>query len=209
MAFCTSCGAQVSDTSQFCTKCGKPLPVAAPANLSTPTAVGGVGTTTAGPPRGGSNALTIAVIIIAVVIGLGLIAAGITAAVVHRIARHSRVTTTHGGTRVETPFGTIQTSTDAATLSAALKDDMYPGATVDEGGSDVNMGGKHVISANLATSDPPDKVADYYKQKHPDSITSDAEGKHTLVSKIGSNMLSLTIDGEGGKTRIHISRITR
>jgi len=205
MAFCTSCGAQVSDTSQFCTKCGKPLPAVA-ASVA-PTAA--PGTVAGAPSGGGSNALTIAVIIIAVVIALGLVAAGITAVVVHRIARHSRVTTTEGGARVETPFGTVQTTNDAAKMASALGDDMYPGATLNEGGSDVNMGSRHIVSANLSTSDSPEKVADYYKQRHPRSIVTEAEGKHNLVYKDNGNMLTVAIEGEGGRTLIHISRIFR
>ena len=206
MAFCTSCGAQVSDTSRFCTKCGKPLPpVAAPAPIQP-----GVPVTAAGvPPRGGSNAVTIAVIIIAVVVALGLVAAGITAVVIHKIARHSRVTTTQGGAKVETPFGTIQTTTDAGKLSGALKDDMYPGATMNEGGSDVNMGGRHIVAANLSTSDSADKVADYYKQKYPQSIRTEAEGKHSIVYKDDGQMVSIAIEEEGGRTLIHISRISK
>jgi len=208
MAFCTSCGAQVSDTSQFCTKCGKPLPAAPAPPMTAPSLATGTPAAVS-PPRGSSHALTVVLVIIAIVVALGLIAAGITAAVVHHIARHSRVTTTAGGARVETPFGTIQTTNDTGKIAASLGDDMYPGATVNEGGSDVNLGGKHIVTANLATNDPPDKVADYYKQRYPSSISSQSEGKASIVHKDGGNVVSIAIENEGGKTLIHISRITR
>ncbi|MBV9609672.1 MAG: hypothetical protein JO187_08955, partial [Acidobacteria bacterium] len=161
------------------------------------------------PTAGGSNALKIALIIIAVVVGLGIMGAIIAGIAVHRIARHSRVITTDGGAKVVTPFGTVQTTTDVSKISGALGGDVYPGASMSEGGSDVNMGGRHVVSANLSTSDSPDKVADYYKQKYPRSIITDAEGKHSIVYKDDDRMVTIAIEPEGGRTLIHISRISR
>ena len=95
-------------------------------------------------------------------------------------------------------------------MASALGADMYPGATtVGEGASDVNIAGKHIVSANLSTTDSPEKVADYYKQKYPRSLITEAEGKHNIVYKDGQTMLTIAIEGEGDKTMIHISRISR
>ena len=138
---------------------------------------------------------------------LGVAAAGFMA---WRIAQHSRIHNRDGNVRVETPFGTMNTTTDPNEAARDIGVDLYPGAEVVKGTSaNVSFGGMRSAGAEFVTSDPAAKVADFYKSKFPDARFVSSEGNHyTIVSSQNKNILSINIEERDGKTRIHISRVT-
>jgi hypothetical protein len=202
MAFCNSCGATLDAGAKFCNKCGTTQPTAAPSS-STPVAM----TSTA--PKSNS-ALKIILIVVAVIVGLGILGVGVASFVAYRIATHTRVHNRDGNVRVETPFGTVQTSTDPDEAARNLGIDVYPGAQVVKGSSsNMNMGNMHTASAEFESSDPVSSVAEFYKSKLPGANVISSAGDHySIISTDKKNMLTINIEPRDGKTRIQIARVS-
>jgi hypothetical protein len=201
MAFCNSCGATLASGAKFCTKCGTTQPTTA-SSAAVPAPTAGAAAQ--------SNALKIILIVVAMIVGLGILGVAGAGFVAWRIARHSRVNSRDGNVRVETPFGTVNTTTDPTEAARNIGIDLYPGAEVVKGTSaNVNFGGMHSASAEFETSDPAASVADFYKSKFPDARLISSEADHyTIVSNHNKDMLSVSIESRNGKTRIHVARVT-
>jgi hypothetical protein len=161
-----------------------------------------------------SSALKIILIVVAVIVGLGILGIGVVSfigyRVAHRIASESRVRNRDGNVRVETPFGTMQSTTDPEEAARDLGIDSYPGATVVKGTtSKMNMGNMHTAAADFETSDAPSAVADFYKSKVPGANVISSEADHyAIISTDKKNMLTISIEPKDGKTRIHIARVS-
>jgi flagellar basal body-associated protein FliL len=205
MAFCNSCGATLDGGARFCTKCGATQPGAASAAVA-PVFTGAAPATA---PKN-SNALKIILIVVAVVVGLGILGIAAVSFIGYRIASHSRVRNENGNVRVETPFGTVNTSNDPDEAAHNLGVDVYPGSEVVKGTtSNMNMGAMHTATADFDSSDAPSAVADFYKSRVPNANVVSSTGDHyAIVSTDKKNMLSINIEPKNGKTRIHIARVS-
>jgi hypothetical protein len=205
MAFCNSCGATLDGGARFCTKCGATQPGAASAAVA-PVFTGAAPATA---PKN-SNALKIILIVVAVVVGLGILGIAAVSFIGYRIASHSRVRNENGNVRVETPFGTVNTSNDPDEAARNLGVDVYPGSEVVKGTtSNMNMGAMHTATADFDSSDAPSAVADFYKSRVPNANVVSSTGDHyAIVSTDKKNMLSINIEPKNGKTRIHIARVS-
>jgi zinc-ribbon domain len=207
MAFCNSCGTALGAGAKFCLKCGAPAPAgAAPAASSQPP------TATAAPaaPAQSSGALKIILIVLAVIIGLGILGAGTAAYFVHRAVSKFHMENKDGNVHVETPFGSVESTQDPNEAARNVGVELYPGATVAKDGSaNMTIGGMHTASVELDTSDPPSAVNDFYKSKFPNASVMSAQGDHyTLMTGDKNNMTTITIEPRDGMTRIHIAKIT-
>src|ERR1700687_105625 len=120
MAFCNSCGATLDGGAKFCNKCGTTQPGTASV---TPVFTGSLATA----PKN-SGALKIILIVVAVVVGLGILGIAAVSFVGYRIAKHSRVHNENGNVRVETPFGTVNTTTNPDEADRHPGGDGFPGA---------------------------------------------------------------------------------
>jgi len=205
MAFCNSCGATVTDGTKFCNKCGLPIPAApstpavtAPAPLAPP------------PSKGGSSALKIILIILAVIFGivlLGMVTCGI---VIHRIAKSAHVSP-NGEVKVETPFGSMETSQDPAQAAKDLGVEIYPGAVAQKNGTaTMSFGNMHTVTASFESSDSVDKVCDFYKAKFPSSAMTTSDQSHcTIMSGDQLNMTTITVQASGDTTKLVIAKVTK
>jgi hypothetical protein len=206
MAFCNFCGATLDGGAKFCTKCGATQPIgkAPSTTLSAPAPIA----TTPAPQN--SSALKIILIAVAVIVGLGILGIAAVSFIGYRIASHTRVHNRDGNVRVETPFGTLQSTTDPELAARDLGIDSYPGATVVKGTtSKMNMGNMHTAAADFETSDSPSTVADFYKSKVPGANVISSESDHyTIISTDKKNMLTINIEPKDGKTRIHIAKVS-
>jgi len=205
MAFCNSCGATLDAGAKFCNKCGTTQAgTASGAPVFTPAA------TAAGTPQKSGGALKVILIVVAVIVVFGILAVGAFSFFAYRIARHSRVHNENGNVRVETPFGTVNTTTDPDEAARNLGIDSYPGATVVKGTtSDMTLGNMHTASADLETGDPVSTVAEFYKSKVPNANVVSSTGDHyAIISTDKKNMLTINIESKNGRTRIHITKIS-
>ncbi|MGA9800473.1 MAG: zinc ribbon domain-containing protein [Terriglobales bacterium] len=204
MAFCNSCGATLDGGAKFCSKCGTTQPVNVTATRVNPP------TTAPRTAPQNNNALKIILIVVAVVVGLGILGIATVSFIGYRIARHSRIHNENGNVRVETPFGSVNTTTDPQEAARSLGLDAYPGAEVVKGStSDLAMGNMHTTTADFETSDPVSTVADFYKSKVPNASVVSSSGDHfSLISTDKKNVLTIIIEPKNGRTRIHISKIS-
>jgi len=207
MAFCNSCGATLDDGAKFCTKCGATQP-GAPAASATPVFTPAAGT--AGTPQKNGSALKIILIVVAAVVILGILGIGAVSFIGYRIAKHSKIHNEDGNVRVETPFGSVNTSTDPDDAARNLGIDLYPGAEVVKGTtSNMTMGTMHTATADFETSDAVSTVGEFYKSKLPNANVVSTTGEHyAIISTDKKNMLSINIEPKDGKTRIHIARVS-
>jgi hypothetical protein len=211
MAFCNSCGAALNPGTNFCNKCG--AAVAAPASIpaATPTAAAPAMPAPPPPPKGGNSALKIILISVAVIIVIGVLAVASLSFFVYHVAKNSKVHQEGDNVKVETPFGTVETSQDPEKVTKDLGVDIYPGAEAQKNGtSSVSFGAVHTVTATFTSSDSLDKVCTFYKSKFPNAMTTTSDqSRCTIVSNDQKNMITINIEGSGEATRIQITNVSK
>lgn len=184
--FCAKCGAEVPPYQQSCSACGAPAaaagaaytpvepapfqPVASQQSTYQPAASQPAPyPPAAAPAKSGSSALKIILIVIAIIVGIFVLGAGIVGYGVWRVAHSIHVS--GSGDNAHVTFsapgggGTISANT-AETFSAAdLGTDIYPGATAGKGSMRMTLPTGSWVSAVFVTSDSKDQVVSYYKSK--------------------------------------------
>lgn len=202
MAFCNSCGATLNPGTKFCNKCGAAVPAGA-ATTGIPS--------TAPPPTGGSSALKVILIVVAVIVLVGILGIATVGIIGYRIARSSRISQNGDHVKVDTPFGSVETSKDPDLAAKDLGVDLYPGAEVQRNGaSSVSMGSVHTVTAVFETSDAPDKVCTFYKSRFPGAMVTTSEQNHcTIVSNDKKNMITINIEASGDNTKLQITNVSK
>jgi signal peptidase I len=201
MAFCNSCGSSVEAGARFCPKCGAPAASPAPSSaVPLPPA----------PPAKSSSALKIILIVVAVVVVVGIIAMGSFAFMVHHIVSRSHVETLQDGSvKVDSPFGTVESTQDPNQAARNVGVDVYPGATLRKNGSaSVAFGSIHSATAEFESDDPVASVAAFYGSKYPAANVTSSGERTTILAGDKGNMTTIVIEPQGGKTRIHVAKIT-
>jgi len=200
MAFCNSCGATLEPGARFCPKCGATVPMPVPIPAAVPS--------TAAPSQQGSGTLKIILVIVAVIIALGVLGIGTMVFVVRRIAHNSHIQNRDGNVRVETPFGTVQSTNNPDEASHNLGIDPYPGARVLKGNTAI-IGGMHTVEAEFETDDSAEKVMAFYSSKLPNAnVTTKDQNHYSIVSTDNNNLITITIQPEDNKTGIKIASVT-
>ncbi len=203
MAFCNSCGAQLADGTKFCSKCGAAV-----------TGVPAAGQPIApGPPpsQRSSSALKIILIIAGVFVLiciLGMVTCGL---VFHRLAKNSRVSQRGDDVKIETPFGSVDTTNDPQKVADELGVDIYPGAQVQKNGTAaVGFGSLHTVTAIFQSSDSVEKVCDFYKEKFPGAnVSSSDQNRCSIISGDKGNSTTITVEPNGDGSRLTIVRLTK
>lgn len=209
MAFCNSCGSNLAPGAKFCTKCGavitgtstSPAPVAASLSIGPGPAA----------PKTGSSAMKIILIVVAVVVILGILGVATLAVIGIHIARRTHVTQDGNRVKVETPFGSVDTSKDPQQIAKDLGVDIYPGAQPQSDGSVITtFGGVHTVAVSLISSDPVDKVCNFYRSKFPNPMSSTSTENHcSIVSTDQGNIVTITIEPRDSSTKIQISSVNK
>ncbi len=204
MAFCNSCGAPLTAGTSFCNKCG----AAITAGLTAPVV------TLPAPPLpapGSSSALKTVLIIIAVVVCLGILAIATVGIIGYHFAKSSHVTQEGDHVKVESPFGTVESSKDPEQAAKDLGVDVYPGAQAQKNGAaSVSFGNMHTVAANFESSDSVDKVCAFYKSKFPNSTVNTSDQNHcTIVSTDQKNMITINVQASGDTTNFQITSVSK
>src|SRR5580765_663196 len=176
MAFCNKCGTTITQGTRFCSKCGAPI-LASGFATSTPAASASTTnqpTPPAQPPQqGSSNALKIVLIIVGAVLIIGVLGLGALTFVGLRVAKHTHVKQEGEHVKVETPFGTVESTKDPEQAAKDLGIEIYPGAEVRQNGAaSATVGSLHSVNAEFESDDPVDKVCSFYKSKFPNATVS-------------------------------------
>ncbi|HEY1678156.1 MAG TPA: zinc ribbon domain-containing protein [Candidatus Sulfotelmatobacter sp.] len=219
MAFCNSCGATLTDGTKFCSKCGAAVtaPVVAATSGFTPVTAAPVTPVAVTPPPssgGGGGALKVILIILGILVLLGILGGGAAIYGVYRVkqaVKNSRVHQDGDDVKVETPFGTMQSTKDPDQAVKDLGVDVYPGAEVQkEGASSATFGSIHTVSAKFESSDSMDKVCSFYKEKFPSAMsTSSDTNRCTIVSNDQKNMVTIHIEPNGDGSKFQITSVNR
>jgi hypothetical protein len=206
MAFCNSCGAVLNDGTKFCNKCGATV-AAAP---SVPV-VAATASPAAPPPTGGSSALKIVLIVIAVIVVGGVLIVGAFSFFVYRVAKGAHVSQHGDHVKVDSPFGSVETSKDPEQAAKDLGVDIYPGAEVQkDGASSASFGSIRTVTAIFESNDSLDKICTFYKTKFPNAVATNSEQNHcTIVSNNRGNMVTINIEANGDTSKIQITTVTR
>lgn len=206
MAFCNSCGAAVESGTKFCSKCG--AAVSAPGTAPVATAPGAVAPGV--PPKQGGSAVKIILIVVAVLVGLGIIGIGTVSYIGYRIAKSSHVTERNGKVSIDSPLGSMEANGDAEDAAREIGIDLYPGATPKKNGSvTMTIAGVHTTTAVLETSDSASKVAEFYRSKLPNANYTSQGDIYSMYSGGKDDMTTVTIQGQGDMTTIQLTRVSK
>lgn len=214
MAFCNSCGTSLDPGTRFCNKCGAAVLASTPVpNAASPAMAGStvpVGTVPA-PAAQGGGALKVILIVVGVIVLLGILSVASVGFFAWRVARHAHVHQDGNNVKVDTPFGSVETTQDPDVAARNLGVDLYPGAEVQKNGSaTASFGGVHTSTLNSESSDSVDKVASFYKAKFPNAMVSSSDsGRCTIISNENKTMITINIEARGDKTKIMISKVSR
>lgn len=219
MAFCNSCGTSITQGTRFCSKCGAPIlasgfSTGSPATPTQPTPSAASGTNPSSPPPAApqnNSALKIVLVVVGVVIVIGALGMGVLTMVGLHIARNSRVRHEGDHVKVETPFGTVESSKDPDQVAKNLGIDIYPGAQVQkDGAASASFGNLRTVNATFQSSDSVDKVRSFYKSKIPNATVSTSDEHHcTIVSNATPpNVFTINVEPNGGGSKFQISSVT-
>jgi len=197
MAFCNSCGSTLTDGSQFCSKCGKSVGTPAPVPVAA--------------PPGGNSALKIVLIVVAVIVGLGIVGIVTVSVVAYKVAKNAHVTQEGDHVKVETPFGSVETSKDADQAARNLGVDIYPGAEVrQEGAAIATVGSIRTVTAGFSSDDSADKVCAFYKSKFPNAnVKSSDQNRCTIVNRDDKNVTTINVEGGDDSSTFQIASVTK
>jgi hypothetical protein len=190
MAFCNSCGAQLAEGTKFCGKCGAGI-TGAPA---APQAIA------PGPPPSSesSSALKMVLVIVGVIVLIGVLGVATIGIIGYRIAKSSKVSQKGENVKVETPFGSMETSTDPQKTAEDLGIEIYPGAEVEKTGTaSVTLGSFRTISANFESNDSVDKVCDFYRSKVPNATVQNSDKSQCSIVATGEGSTTITAHSSG------------
>ncbi|SRR5579872_4923810 len=217
MAFCNSCGTSITQGTRFCSKCGAPIlasgfPSSTPAGATqpSPTTPSSIPPSATPAPQN-NNALKIVLIVIGVIIVIGALGIGVLTVVGLHIAKNTRVHHEGDRVKVETPFGTVESSKDPDQVAKNLGIDIYPGAEVQkDGAASASFGNLRTVNATFESSDSVDKVCSFYKSKFPNASVSTSDENHcTIVSNaVPPNVITINIEPNGGGSKFQISSVT-
>ncbi len=192
-SFCAKCGSAISDNQQSCPSCGAAAAIQGAAPAST-----------------GSSTLKIILIVVAIIVGLAILGLGALGYIGYRIAKSAHVDPS-GRITMNTPAGTF-ISTPIDNVSAAdLGVDIYPGAQSTRGSLKMEMPNGSAITGVFLTSDSPDQVLAFYKDKLGSAAhVSSFFGNTTMRLSVNPQefiqvRISANSKLDNGKTRIMIS----
>jgi hypothetical protein len=214
MAFCNSCGANLAPGTRFCSKCGAAIlastlpPAVSPAATSP---VQPVVPAVPVPPAQGGGALKVVLIVVGVVALLGVLSVASIGFIGWRFAHNAHIHQDGNNVKVDTPFGSVETTKDPAEAAKNLGVDIYPGAEImQNGAASATFGGVHTASLTSETSDSVDKVSSFYKSKFPNAMVSSSNANHcSIISNDNKTMITINIEGRGDRTKIQITRVSR
>jgi len=214
MAFCNKCGTEINQGTRFCSKCGAPI-LASGFQTSSPDPLPAASPQTPvplqPPSQGGGNALKIVLIIVGVILVIAVLGLGTLTFVGLRIAKHTHVKQEGEHVKVETPFGTVESTKDPDQAAKDLGIDIYPGAEVRKNGAaSSTLGNLHTVNAEFESSDSADKVCIFYKSRFPNATVSTSDQDHcTIVSTAPPNVITINVDSEGDGSRFQISSVKK
>jgi hypothetical protein len=154
--------------------------------------------------------LKIVLIVIAVVVGLGVLGAGAVGFMAWRVSKSMTVNNNGNGVSFSVPGGSTISAGDSTATDAELGVPAYPGATREKGGLNMSSASASMIMAHFSTSDSPSQVVDFYKSKMGAGAVAVSTGNGTVLNSGGpdTDRIMVTVGpgsgADAGKTTIVI-----
>jgi len=150
----------------------------------------------AAPPKQGSSALKIVLIIVAIFVGIGLLGAAVVGYGVYKVAKAVK----------------MSANSSEPVTSGDLGVAIYPGATQGKGTLRMTIAGKAMVTANYQTSDSKDQVLAFYQSNlGPQAqIATNANGGTLILNRSSGDSVTVTVAQNpgmhDGQTQIVIVR---
>jgi hypothetical protein len=167
------------------------------------------------PAKSGGGAMKIILIILGIFAFLILLVVCGLAYACHRVKQAIQVDSKTGATSMSIPGMSMSADSGMKFTSSELGIDIYPGAEPAKSGNmRMNIAGSSVVSASFLTSDPKEKVVDFYKDKLGSNSSSMDFGESAILTmkKSDTDSVSVTITQQAnqnnGQTQIHIQHTT-
>jgi len=150
-------------------------------------------------------------IVVAVVVAFGILGIATLGIIGVHIARRAHGFRDGTHVKVETPFGTVDTTKDPQQVAKNLGVEIYPGAqTQAEGAASTSFGDVHTASASFLSNDSLQKVCGFYKSKFPNAmVTTSDQNRCTVISNDPKNVITVVIEPSGGSTKIQITNVSK
>jgi hypothetical protein len=168
----------------------------------------------AAPASSGPSALKIVLIVVAIIVGLGVLGVGIVGYTFYRAVHGMHVTTSGSGENAKMtmslPGGTISANTAETFTASDLGTDIYPGATAGKGSMRMTMPTGSWVTAIFVTPDSKDQVVSFYKARLGSevSVYDSADSAVISVQKGKQESIIVTVTANkaeyNGKTQIAI-----
>ena len=228
--FCTRCGSPVGDELSFCMNCGAQVaappsspevrqPVAASPTATGPTSASAA-TPTAAPAKKTSPVVKIVLVVVAFFAFITVAGIGACVYIGYRakraVERTIQMDESGKSLKIQTPQGEIKLGEHPAKEGDTVAGvPIYPGATALEGGGQFSLGDKFQIGGqDFLTTDPVDKVVDFYKEKYGSKLSiAENAGHYRLAIEsadeqhAGVATIDVFEDEQSGKTKITIAHM--
>jgi hypothetical protein len=140
----------------------------------------------AAPPAtsGGTSALKIILIIVGVLVFLVVMVVAVIGYGVYRVHKAIHMDSTTGAMTANVPGFAMNADSGMKFTADELGTDIYPGAEPSKSGNlRMKIAGSSVVSATFLTSDPKEKVVEFYKSKLGANSTSMDFGPSALLTE--------------------------
>jgi hypothetical protein len=197
---CTRCGAALITGSSTCIACG--APVNASGGIVAPIQP-------VAPTSSGSSAVKIILIVVAIFVGLGMLAVACFGFIAWRVSRSVHVSN-DGQVTLSTSAGSFSANSTKTYTAAELGTDIYPGAVGGKGGLKMDLPTGSMVTGIFVTSDSKEQVVAFYKGKlGSEASVIDSDNSAVIqVAKGPQESIMITVTGnssqDSGKTRISI-----
>jgi hypothetical protein len=199
---CTQCGAALTPGNATCAACGAQVNAAAPYVA--------VAQPAAAPVSSGTSAVKIILIVVAIFVGLGMLAVAGFGLMAWRFSRALHVSNNGDQVTLNTAAGSFSASSSQTYTAEELGTDIYPGATGGKGGLKMNLPTGSMVTGVYITGDSKAQVVEFYKSKL-GSAASVIDSDNSAIISVDkgqqeSVMVTVTANSsqDGGKTRIAI-----
>ena len=161
------------------------------------------------PTTSGTTVLKIVLIVIAAVALIGVVIAGVVGIGIYKIAKSAHKDSS-GNVSITTPGGTITAGQNNNVSAADLGVELYPAVAAGEGSMNMKTPNGSMVTAVYLSSDPPDKIVAFYKERLGDkaSVVQTSNGTVLSAGEKDRDNIVITITPEGGSTKIAIVHVT-
>jgi hypothetical protein len=211
--FCTQCGGAMDSGARFCIRCGaavaEPRPAASGAAATPVAPANGRTVVPSAAPAKSTSAVKVVLIVLAVFLGLGILAGAAVMFGIWGLSRAVKVDPAGENVRIATPMGEMTLGNTGVT-EAELGIPIYPGAEEDQAGFRMGTSQGSLGNFVFRSTDPPNQVLDFYRShfgETVDVVTTPQGGIITSAPREGEGfMVTVGRDENEDKTMIIIVR---